>query len=286
MAAVPQRPGPAGRSRAVRNALSSAALVLVAGLIGGCATSSPELAAPRPQPSVTATVQATTAPAKDEKPLAGRTIVVDPGHNGKYQKSFNTKKVPAGNGKKKACNSSGTTGKKLTEHAYNWAQAGLLKAELERRGATVLLTRKNDAGLGPCVDKRAKVANDAKAGLLISIHADGSYAAKARGFHIIVSTTMAGGSGLEKTSQKLAKLARTELAAHTAMPRSTYIGRGTALSSRSDIATLNLLTATPGIMMEMGNMRHSKDLTLLKSKAFRLQVAQALADAAQSLLNG
>ena len=227
---------------------------------------------------------APSLPMAPAKPLAGKTIVVDPGHNGLYKKSFNTKRVSMGGGKKKACNTSGTAGKGLSEHAYNWAQAKLLKKELEKRGATVLLTRKNDSGLGPCVNLRAKVANDAKADLMISIHADGNYSKGARGFHVIVSTSMAGGSKLEKRSKKLAVNARKALEKRTKMPRSTYIGRGTALSFRSDMATLNLLKKTPGIMMEMGNMRHGKDLKLMKSSTFRKQVAKALADAAEKTL--
>ncbi|MFT3971176.1 MAG: N-acetylmuramoyl-L-alanine amidase [Micropruina sp.] len=268
-----------------RIARSAAAVILAGGLACGCSMGTPRLAEPMTQAQIARHATGNRGASEEEKPLAGRTIVVDPGHNGKYKKSFNTKKVPAGNGKKKACNSSGTTGKKLPEHAYNWAQANLLKVELERRGAHVLMTRKNDAGLGPCVNKRAKVANDAKADLLISIHADGNYAKKARGYHVIISTTMAGGSELEKSSKKLAKLARTEMDQHTQMPRSTYIGHGTALSPRSDIATVNLLKSTPGIMMEMGNMRHAKDLALLKLTEFRQQVAQALADAGERALN-
>ena len=290
----------------MRTWLTSICLFLAL-LAGGCAsTSSPEVApagAPTPattthqqtpvpspspeRPSPTATEPETepepsATPAA--KPLQGRLIVVDPGHNGKYRKSFNTKKVPAGNGKKKACNSSGTSGKGLSEHAYNWAQAKLLKTELEKLGAKVLLTRENDSGLGPCVNKRAQVANDAEADLMISIHADGSYRKKDRGFHLIISTTMAGGSKLEKQSRTLALNARSALQKLTKMPRSTYIGKGAALSPRSDIATLNLLKQTPGIMLEAGNMRHSKDLKLLKSSAFRQQVAEALAQAAVETL--
>jgi N-acetylmuramoyl-L-alanine amidase len=217
--------------------------------------------------------------------LAGKVIVVDPGHNGKYRKSFNTKKVPAGNGKKKACNSSGTAANSgYPEHAYTWEQSKLLKRKLESLGAKVLLTRQNDNGLGPCVNKRAQVANDSKADLLISIHADGSYSKKARGFHIIISTAMAGGQKTEKRSRTLAKNARDSLKAATAMPVSTYIGKGTGLSPRSDIATLNLLKNTPGIMMEMGNMRHSSDAKLLSSAAFREKAAAALAQAALATL--
>lgn len=298
-------PAPTAGSRGIRRGPArgrGVLAVLAALLIAGCApspspspspsatgteivTRPPASATPQsPTPSTDTLPPTTVQPTEDAQPLAGRTIVVDPGHNGRYKKSFNTKQVPAGNGRKKACNSSGTSGRGLTEHAYNWAQAGLLKAELERLGATVLLTREDDSGLGPCVNLRAQVANDATADLLISIHADGSYSQKARGFHIIVSTTMAGGPKLEKASKQLALNARAELEEATKMPRSTYIGDGTALSPRSDIATLNLLERTPGIMMEMGNMRHDKDLKLMKSETFREQVAQALAEAAVTTL--
>jgi N-acetylmuramoyl-L-alanine amidase len=240
-------------------------------------------------PTVTPTPTATpkkvidVKPKVSPKPLAGRVIVIDPGHN-KIYNAANRKKVPAGNGKKKPCNSSGTaTNAGWPEHTYNWLQAQALRSELEALGAKVVLTRKNDSGQGPCVNIRAKTANDNKADLLISIHADGSYSKGARGFHVILSTTMAGGSKVEKTSRKLAENARDAIEKLTAMPRSTYIGKGTGLSPRSDLATLNL-SKSPGIMMEMGNMRNAKDVKLLSSKTFRQQAAEALAQAAVKTL--
>ncbi|MDR1768990.1 MAG: N-acetylmuramoyl-L-alanine amidase [Propionibacteriaceae bacterium] len=216
--------------------------------------------------------------------MAGKTIVVDPGHNGLYKRSFNTKQVPAGNGKTKDCNSSGTaTRSGYEEHAYNWAQATALAAQLRKLGAKVVLTRKNDEGLGPCVNLRAKTANDIGADLLISIHADGNTAAGARGYHVIVSTAMAGGDALEKSSLRLAKNARAKLDALAQMPRSNYTGKA-ALSLRDDLATLNLLEDTPGIMMEMGNMMNAADAKLLASKSFRKAAAKALAEAAAKTL--
>lgn len=211
-------------------------------------------------------------------------IVVDPGHNDRYRKSFNTKPVPAGNGRTKPCNSSGTAGEGLTEHTFNWEQAQSLRTALEDLGAEVVLTREDDDGFGPCVNLRAQVANDADADLLISIHADGNLARGARGFHVIRSTSMAGGAKVERASRRFAETARDFVEAGTGMPRSTYIGRGTGLSPRSDIATLNLLESTPGIMLETGNMRSSSDLRLLKSSAFRDELAAALAEAAVATL--
>ena len=214
---------------------------------------------------------------------SARVIVIDPGHNGVWTRR-ELREVPSGNGRTKPCNSSGTaTNDGYPEHAYNWAQAKALAAELRGRGAEVLFTRPNDTGQGPCVNLRSKLANDRDADLLISIHADGSFARTARGFHVIISTTMAGGTPIEAESKQLAKALRKELQSQTSMPRSTYIGKGTALSPRSDIATLNL-SKRVAVMLEMGNMRHQRDASLLKSSKFRSQAAVALADGVQEYL--
>lgn len=205
-------------------------------------------------------------------------IVIDPGHNGVWTRAL-LRKVPMGNGRTKPCNSSGTASNDgYTEHAYNWAQANALAKELRGRGATVRLTRANDKGQGPCVNLRSKLANDLRADALISIHADGSLGKGDRGFHVIVSTTMAGGARAERASTALAEDLRHALEAETSMPRSTYIGKGAALSYRSDLATLNL-SKRPAVMLEMGNMRNAKDAALLASPAFRRDAADAIADA-------
>lgn len=289
----------------MRSWASLLGIVAVLILVDGCAAVRtfviPDGTPPeRPIPSATGAPRATaspspTTPADSPTPepsddpaiLAGFVIVLDPGHNAKYDKAFNTTQVPAGGGATKACNTSGTSSDAgWGEHAYNWAQALALREELESLGAEVLLTRSDDNGLGPCVNVRAGVANDAHADLLISIHADGAESAGARGFHVILSTAMDGGAEVEAASRVLAENARDALERHTAMPRSTYIGKGTGLSPRSDIATVNLLESTPGIMVEMGNMRQSADIALLASEEFRAQAAQALAEAAVETLAG
>ena len=209
--------------------------------------------------------------------------MIDPGHNGVWTRR-ELRKVPSGNGRTKACNSSGTaTNAGYPEHAYNWAQANALAKVLRARGARVLLSRPNDRGEGPCVNLRSKLANDLKADVLISIHADGNLARGARGFHVIHSPTMTGGPKVEQKSLALAKQIRHALETETPMPRSTYIGGGTALDSRDDLGTLNL-SERPAVMIEMGNMRNATDAALFGSAAFRTRAAKALADAVQSYL--
>lgn len=243
-------------------------------------SASPSTKTPSPSPTRSVTPAATPTPSKtatkEAKPLTGRRIVIDPGHNGVWTTALN-RQVPAGNGRTKACNTSGTAGGGYSEHAFTWASATVLAARLRALGATVVLTRQNDTSQGPCVNVRAAITNKADADALVSLHADGNLAAGARGYHIIVSSTMAGGAAVEKRSVELARAIRAELDA-TGMPRSTYIGGGTAIHSRTDIAGLNLVDI-PGVMLELGNMRNAKDLTLLRSLAFKRDVADAIASA-------
>lgn len=227
---------------------------------------------------------ATLAPAGDG-PLTGRVIVVDPGHNGAYRAAINTRQVPAGGGRTKPCNSSGTAaGSGYSEHRFNWDVARLLIGELRSRGAKVVLTRPDDKGTGPCVNERAAIGNRADADLVISIHADGNVSGKARGFHVILSTQMLGGAGVEADSKRFALILRRTIQTETGMPRSTYIGHGAALSPRTDIAGLNL-SKIPGVMLEAGNMHHPKDAALLSSAEFRARLAKALADGATRALD-
>ena len=238
-------------------------------------------ATPTPAPSSAKPSATPTASAKT-KPLAGRTIVVDPGHNAVWTKAL-LKQVPAGNGRTKPCNASGTAGGSYAEHTFTWQLGQALVARLQRLGATVVLTRPNDRGSGPCVNVRAAITNRAKADLLISLHADGNLAQGARGYHIIVSSTMVGGAAVERRSAALARDLRTELDATRTMPRSTYIGGGTAIHARTDIAGLNLINV-PGVMLELGNMRNASDLALQRSPQWRATVAKALAAGAVAAL--
>jgi N-acetylmuramoyl-L-alanine amidase len=59
------------------------------------------------------------------------------------------------------------------------------------------------------------------------------------------------------------------------VPRSTYVGGGTALSIRPDLGTLNLSTV-PVAMVELGNMRNRADAHRMTTRAGRATYAAAL----------
>lgn len=267
--------------RLPRAATLAAALVLTlvpATLAGASAHAGPN-AAPQSAPSAD-TGPAFSVPSRGgvrlgpmnddpNAPLARRLIVVDPGHN-RY--------TAASHGLRGFCTTSGTASRAgAREHALNWDLGQRLGEILRRRGATIIVTRPSDHGVGPCVDERADIGNRTMAELVISLHADGNNNPRARGFHVITSPSMASGSGTRAASLHVAKLVRERVAA-TGMPVATYIGSGDAMSRRSDLTMLNRSTR-PIVLFEAGNMRHPTDAAMLADGGYRQRLAQALADA-------
>ena len=122
-------------------------------------------------------------------PLAGQIVVLDPGHqlgNHNFPQRIG-RLVPAG-GFRKPCNTTGTaTDRGYAEATFVWEVSRIVQRRLEALGARVVLTRHDNSQLkwGPCVDVRGRAGNLLGADLKLSIHADGSHAAGARGFHVI-----------------------------------------------------------------------------------------------------
>lgn len=213
--------------------------------------------------------------------LAGRVVVLDPGHqlgNHNFPRRIN-RPVPDGRGGRKACNTTGTaTNRGYPEATLNWQVARLVRERLERMGATVRLTRSSnsDRRWGPCVDARGRAGNRPRADLKLSIHADGSLARGARGFHVIVAPDAARGSG------RLARAVRAELRGQ-GLRVATYLAGGDGLDVRTDLATLNL-SRIPTAMVELGNMRDPVDAARMTSARGRATYARALTAAVVDLL--
>src|SRR5206468_4474531 len=110
---------------------------------------------------------------------AAPVVVLDPGHNGgnaAHPAEINAP-VPDGTGGTKPCNTTGTaTDAGYPEHAFTWDVALRTRALLAARGISVVLTRPDDTGVGPCVDARARIAGSAGAAAFVGIHGDGAAA--------------------------------------------------------------------------------------------------------------
>ncbi|WP_028644661.1 N-acetylmuramoyl-L-alanine amidase [Nocardioides sp. URHA0020] len=229
-----------------------------------------------------------TGPARAAKPLAGRVVVIDPGHqlgNGRHPRQVN-RLVPAG-GSRKPCNTTGTaTNAGYPEATFAWKVALKVRARLERLGATVRLTRHSNSvrRWGPCVDVRGQAGNRLRADLKLSIHADGSYAAGARGFHVIAPADRRPWThDIYRSSYRLARETRSALRRH-GLHVANYIAGGDGLDVRSDLGTLNL-SDVPTVMVELGNMRDSRDARRMTSAKGRSTYAAGLVSGVRRYLD-
>jgi N-acetylmuramoyl-L-alanine amidase len=219
-------------------------------------------------------------------PLSGKTVAIDPGHNGHNHANAGriSRLVDAGT-LRKACDTAGTaTAGGYTESAHNLDVALRLARILRARGARVVLTRARDDGWGPCITRRAAIGNRARADAAISIHADGGPAG-GRGFHVIRPPSLPGlTDDIAAASRRLGLAVRDAFRAGTGAPASTYAGRE-GIDVRSDLGGLNL-SDVPKVFVETGNMRNAADARLLGSAAYRQREAAALARGIETFLRG
>ncbi|MGH3307655.1 MAG: N-acetylmuramoyl-L-alanine amidase family protein [Nocardioides sp.] len=216
-------------------------------------------------------------------PLAGRTIVLDPGHqlgNHNFPRKC-ARLVPAG-GMRKPCNTTGTaTRGGYPEATMVWRVSQLLAARLRGLGADVMMTRHSNRQdrWGPCVDVRGRAGNRVGADLKISIHGDGATGRGARGFHVIAPTNRRPWThDIFRPSRRLALETRAALR-RVGLPVANYTAGGDGIDFRSDLGTLNLADI-PSVMVELGNMRNPRDAHRMTTRQGRATYARALARAA------
>jgi N-acetylmuramoyl-L-alanine amidase len=236
-----------------------------------------------PAPSAHPVARAASAGAS-LRSLRGAIVVIDPGHNGGNRRhpEIIDRLVDSGVGRE-ACDTTGTqTARGYTEAAFTWTLAQRLAARLRTAGARVVLTRTGNAGVGPCVTKRAAIGNRAAAAagrgarvVAISLHADGA-PTREYGFHVIEPGRLRRNAAIIAPSRRLGTALRDALRAGTGDPFSTYTGHHLGVTVRTDLGGLDLSTI-PKVFIECGNMRNSADAARLSSRAWRARAATALA---------
>ncbi|HEY0804466.1 MAG TPA: N-acetylmuramoyl-L-alanine amidase [Pseudonocardiaceae bacterium] len=203
-------------------------------------------------------------------------MVLDPGHNGgnaSHPAEINAI-VPAGRGQTKACDTTGTaTNDGYSEHAFTWDVTNRVSADLAAHGYQVIRTRPNDTGVGPCVDQRAAIGNQANAAAVVSIHGDGSDVAGAHGFHVEYASPPLNAvqSG---PSIALATTLR-DTVRDAGFTAANYLGSN-GLFARPDLGGLNL-SDRPKALIECGNMRDANDAAVMSSANGRQHIADAIA---------
>ena len=207
--------------------------------------------------------------------LDGKTVLVDPGHNGGNFTAPGIINRLIWNGREEeTCDTTGTeTGTGYTEAQFNWNVARFLTADLRARGATVVLTRTSNTGIGPCVTERAALGNRAHASAAIAIHADGG-PPTGRGFAILEPVPDGINNAVVAPSARLGTDLRNAFAAGTGEPVSSYDGVN-GIQPRDDLAGINL-TTVPKVFIECANMRNPADAALVVSPAWQAKAARAI----------
>ncbi|MGW7583111.1 N-acetylmuramoyl-L-alanine amidase [Kitasatospora sp. NPDC054768] len=226
-------------------------------------------------------------PADTATGLAGRTVLLDPGHNpgnSAHTAEIN-RQVDIGNTRKE-CDTTGTeTNAGYSEAEYTLDVSRRARAILTARGAKVVLAQDGDRPWGPCIDERARAGTDAHADVALSVHGDGG-PASGSGFHVIMPARVVAGkadnAAIVDPSHRLGLLLRERFHAATGEPYADYIAKD-GLDTRSDLGGLNLSTV-PKVFIECGNMRNSTDAKRMTDPQWRQQAAQGIADALTAFL--
>jgi N-acetylmuramoyl-L-alanine amidase len=235
--------------------------------------------APAPPP----TTATEPPPTFDVNPVGAlRTIAIDPGHGGADTGS----RGPAGG----------------AEKAVTMAVARKVKGSLEARlGVRVILTREGDTAVG--LDERAAVANNNKADLFISLHANASVRPAVRGAEVFfLSLEEYGDEAQRAASASGAALpvfgggARNIEVVPWRMAQARHIERSgvfarlveAALRSRVEMSPRALMQAPlrvlvganmPAVLVELGFMTNAEQEARLLNDGYQSEVAQAIVDA-------
>ncbi len=216
------------------------------------------------------------APSNLSSKLTGKTIFLDPGHQGSGQNL--SRPVNDGYGGTKECQTTGMTAVDGTpEHTINWKVANLVKQSLEVLGARVVLSRQDDTGWGGCVDERAAAANRSGADVAISIHAD-SAPAQEHGFHLIIPKLPvpdAKAAQVQATAGLAASRSVRDAYKRAGFTAANYAGAVDGMQTRSDIAG-PALTEVPDVFIEMGNGANKDDAAQLVSNEGQIKHAIAI----------
>jgi len=216
--------------------------------------------------------------ASHSRPLAGKIVGIDPGHNGgNFSHPADLAKQIWNGRAMEDCDTTGTeTDAGYTEARFTFRVARFLREDLRRAGARVVMTRHTNTGVGPCVDQRSRILNHGDAQVSIDIHGDGG-PPSGRGFAILLPVPDGPNNHVIQSSARFGRDLRHAFLAGTRMPISNYDGVN-GFQPRDDLAGLNL-TTMPKVLIEVGNMRNATDAGMMISTRVQRRSAHAMAAA-------
>jgi N-acetylmuramoyl-L-alanine amidase len=182
----------------------------------------------------------------------------------------------------------GASGRHTTEIAVAWQVAKLVKARLEHDGYQVVLTKHRE-GEFVTNRKRAEIANEAHAALLLRLHCD---AGSGSGFAVYypdrVGTAPNGDRGPDR--KVLAGSLGAARTLHSRMhddlagilnDRGLHTDRSTAVGAKLGALNGSIYSKVPTVLIEMVVLTNRKDEGFVNSASGKSQLASAIADAAE-----
>ena len=196
-------------------------------------------------------------------------VVVDAGHD--LRANSTTEPIGPGSTTRKIKDGGGTRGvvSGLAEAELNMRVAARLRVLLERAGVRVVMTRTRTSGASMGNIARARIANQAQAGLFLRIHADGSTDPSVRGSHTLYPALREGWTeDVYSASKRAAQIVQSEIVRALGFP-----DRG--LQERSDFTGFNWADV-PVILVEMGFMTNRTDDRRLATATYQRRAAVGL----------
>jgi N-acetylmuramoyl-L-alanine amidase len=233
---------------------------------GGTRTQPADTVNTQTAPAVPAPAPAPPPPAAGS--LAGRVIVIDPGHASNTD--MGTEPTGPGSQEYKVKDPGGTSGvvSGVREPVVNLAVSLYLKGMLEAEGAKVIMTREGDVYSGGNRE-RAEVANQAGADLFVRIHCDGSNDPSSQGVSTLYPASIPGWTDdIYAPSKQAAVAVESSLATNLGA-----VDNGAV--ERSDMTGFNWADV-PAILTEVGFMTNAEEDQRLNSPEYQQQVAGAL----------
>lgn len=200
----------------------------------------------------------------------GLTVVLDPGHSAVVAPG--TEPLGPGSSEYKAADASGTSGvaSGVREYELTLNISVQLKAELEERGYTVLMTRESNDVPVSCIE-RANVANNAGAAAYVRIHANGSENQGAEGAMTICTTPGSPyASELYSASRNLSDCILNKYCEMTGC-RSEGVWETDTMSG-------NNWSRVPVTIVEMGYMTNPQEDLLMQTPEYQSKIVQGIAN--------
>lgn len=200
----------------------------------------------------------------------GLTIVLDPGHSAVVAPG--TEPLGPGSSEYKAADASGTSGvaSGMPEYELTLNISVALKAELENRGYTVLMTRESNDVPVSCI-QRADVANNANAAAYVRIHANGSENSGAQGAMTICTTAGSPyAAQLYSASRNLSDCILNKYCEAT--------GCKSEGVWETDTMSGNNWSRVPVTIVEMGYMTNPDEDLLMQTAEYQEKIVQGIAN--------